>query len=84
MIVDYLNAEPYIPMPKQNKNKPLVLEQLIMLWIISISGLAIGLFVFFGELLAGSFAKHLKRQTGRTKRQDHTLKPSNEIVAWID
>ena len=68
LVDDYLNAEPYIPLPKKNKNKPLVLEQLIMLWIISISGLAIGLLVFFGELVAGGFAKHSKQQVGGTKR----------------
>ena len=74
-----MNAEPYIPLPKKNKNKPLVLEQLIMLWIISISGLAIGLFVFIGELVAGCFAKNLKQQQARrTNRQGHALKPSRE------
>ena len=79
LVDDYLNAEPYIPLPKKNKNKPLVLEQLIMLWIICISGLAIGLFVFMCELVAGCFAKHLKqKQAGRTNRQDQALKPSRE------
>ena len=79
-----MNAEPYIPLPKKNKNKPLVLEQLIMLWIISISGLAIGLLVFFGELAAGGFAKQSKQQVGGTKRQDHPSKQSDERGAWID
>ena len=32
LVDDYMNAEPYIPLPKKSKNKPLVLEQLIMLW----------------------------------------------------
>ena len=76
---DYLNAEPYKPLPKQNQEEPLELVQLIMLWIIYISGLSIGLFVFIGELVAGCFAKHLKQQqAGRTNRQDHALKPSRE------
>ena len=78
-----MNADPYIPLPKQNKNKPLVLEQLIMVWMISISGLTIGLSVFFGELMVVSFAKHLKQMTGRTKSQDNTSKQSDER-AWID
>ena len=73
LVDDYMNAEPYIPLPKKNKNKPLVLEQLIMLWIISISGWAIGLLVFFGELVAGGFSKHLKRQAGRQR---------NRIILW--
>ena len=79
MVDNYLHTEPYIPLPKQNINKPLVLVQLIMLWIIYFSGLAIGLFAFIGELVAGCFAKHLKQQqAGRTKRQDHALNPSRE------
>ena len=55
-----------------------------MLWIISISGLAIGLLVFFGELAAGGFAKQSKQQAGGTKGQDHPSKQSDERGAWID
>ena len=92
LVDNHLNAEPYIPLPKQNKNKPLELVQLIMLWIIYISGLAIGLFVFIGELVAGCFAKHLnQKQAGGTNRQDQALKPSREsqggtlitVLDWI-
>ena len=57
---DYMNAEPYIPQPKENDNKPLVNVQLLMLWILWASGLAAGLLAFLGELMAGGLAKHLK------------------------
>ena len=74
-----MNAEPYEPLPKQNTDNPLGLVELIMLWIIYISGLAIGLLIFIGELVAGCFTKHLKQhQAGRTKRQGHAFKPSRE------
>ena len=55
-----MNAEPYIPQPKENDNKPLVNVQLMMLWILWASGLAAGLLAFLGELMAGGLAKHLK------------------------
>ena len=68
LLDNYLNADPYIPLPKQNDNKPLVFEQLIMLWLISGLTLTAGLFVFFGELIAGGFAKHTKKHAGATQQ----------------
>lgn len=70
-----MNADPYIPLPKQNENEPLVFEQLIMLWFVWVSGLAVGLIAFFGELVAAKRAKHIKRITGPRQTQDITLHP---------
>ena len=61
---DYMNAEPYEPQPKENVNKPLVNVQLMMLWLIWVSGLAAGTFAFFGELMAEGMTRHLKQITG--------------------
>ena len=58
---NYMNAEPYIPQPKENDNKPLVNVQLMMLWLIWVSGLTAGLFAFFGEFMAEGISKHLKQ-----------------------
>ena len=76
---NYMNAEPYIPQPKENVNKPLVFVQLMMLWLIWVSGLAAGLFVFFGELMAKGIADHLKQITWPRQRQDNTLHPMTEM-----
>ena len=54
---DLINADPYIPLPKESDNKPLVITQLMMLWIIWGSGLTAGLLAFFGEHLARKIAK---------------------------
>ena len=53
---DLMNADPYIPLPKENDNKPLVMTQLMMLWIIWGSGLTAGLFAFVGEHVARKIA----------------------------
>ena len=52
----YMEAEPYIPLPKENVNQPLVFDQLMMLWIIWGSGLTAGLFAFVGEHVARKIA----------------------------
>ena len=51
-----MNEDPYIPLPKENDNKPLVITQLLMLWIIWGSGLTAGLFAFVGEHVARKIA----------------------------
>ena len=83
LVNDYLNADPYIPLPKQNENKPLVFEQLIMLWLISVLTLTAGLFVFFGELIAGGFAKRTKKHAGATQ-QVNIFQPVNGRGALIE
>ena len=72
---NYMNAEPYIPQPKENINKPLVFMQLAMLWLIWISGLTAGIIAFFGELTAGGFTTHQKKITGTRQRKDNTIHP---------
>ena len=64
-----MEAEPYIPLPKENINQPLVFEQLMMLWLIWVSGLTAGIFAFFGELTAGSLSKNPKM----TQRNDSSI-----------
>ena len=51
-----MNADPYIPLPTENDNKPLVITQLMMLWIIWGTGLTAGFFAFIGEHLARKMA----------------------------
>ena len=61
-----MEAEPYIPLPKENVNQPLVFNQLLMLWIIWVGGLTAGLFALFGEFfycLNGQNPKNQKRHT---------------------
>ena len=61
-----MEAEPYIPLPKENINQPLVFDQLMMLWIIWVGGLSAGIFAFFGEIIAGKIPKDKKKLTTRT------------------
>ena len=70
----YMEAEPYIPLPKENVNQPLVFNQLIMLWIIWVGGLTAGIFAFFGEFIAGRIPKDQKRLTTNL-RQDTLIYP---------
>ena len=58
---NYINAERYQPLPKQNNNKPLVITQLMMLWLIWLSGLTVGLFVFFGEFTARGIGNYMAK-----------------------
>ena len=60
-----MEAEPYIPLPKENINQPLVFNQLMMLWIIWVGGLAAGIFAFCGEFIAGHIPKDQKKLTTR-------------------
>ena len=60
-----MNADPYIPLPKENDNKPLVMTQLMMLWIIWVGGLTAGILGFFGEFIAGHIPKDQKKLTTR-------------------
>ena len=59
----YMEAEPYIPLPKENVNQPLVFDQLMMLWIIWVGGLTAGIFAFFVEFMASHIPKDQKRLT---------------------
>ena len=70
----YMEAEPYIPLPKENVNQPLVFDQLMMLWIIWVGGLAAGILAFFGEFIAGCIPKDQKRLTPRIG-QDSLIHP---------
>ena len=54
---DLMNADPLIPLPIENDNKPLVFTQLSMLWLIWVSGLIAGVLAFLGELVARIIAK---------------------------
>ena len=72
---NYMEAEPYIPLPKKNVNQPLVFEQLMMLWLIWVSGLTAAVFSFFGELTAGSIAKNPKKITRTRQRKDDVIHP---------
>ena len=67
-----MNAEPYIPLPKQNKNKPIVSTQLMMLWLIWLSGLIAGLLIFFGEVMA--------MKLGNQSMHDPSVYPMNEMA----
>ena len=73
---NHMEADPYIPLPKQNENKPLVFEQLIMLWLISGLSLTAGLLIFLCELIAGGFAKRTKKHA-RATQQVNLFQPSN-------
>ena len=77
-----MEADPYIPLPEQNENKPLVFEQLIMLWLISVLSLTAGLFIFFCELIAGGFAKRKRKHAVTT--QGNIIKPFNGRGAWAE
>ena len=66
---NYMNAEPLIPLPKENNNKPLVIIELMMLWLIWASGLIAGLFLFILEQIVG----HMKRH--KHGRQQDTIYP---------
>ena len=79
---NHMEADPYIPLPKQNENKPLVFEQLIMLWLISVLSLTAGFLIFFCELIAGAFAKRTRKHAGTT--QVNILKPFNGRGAWAE
>ena len=70
----YMEAEPYIPLPKENVNQPLVFDQLMMLWIIWVGGLAAAIFAFFGEFIAGHIPKDQKRLTPNLG-QDNLIHP---------
>ena len=65
-----MEAEPYIPLPKQNVNQPLVFNQLLMLWIIWAGGLTAALFAFFGELIFSRFGQISEDQKKLTTRID--------------
>ena len=76
-----MEADPYIPLPKQNENKPLVFEQLIMLWLISVLSLTAGLLIFLCELIAGAFAKRKRKHAGTTQVN---IQPFNGRGAWAE
>ena len=93
LLDDYMDAEPFIPLPKENVNKPLVNVQLMMLWLIWVSGLGAGLLVFIGEVMAEGIIEHLKhvlvhlqlmseqvkKLTWPIPNQDVTIYPMNEM-----
>ena len=59
-----MDAEPDIPMPKENDGKPLFFVQLIMLWLFWTSGMAASVMVFLGELMAIAVSKRLRPRAG--------------------
>ena len=76
---DLMNADPLIPLPIENDNKPLVFTQLSMLWLIWVSGLIAGVLAFFGELVARIIAKKPMPKTGQSQRHHRTIQPMTEI-----
>ena len=76
---NYMDAEPYIPQPKENINEPLVFLQLMMLWFIWIGGLTVAIFAFFGEITAGGIAKKPKKITWTGQRQDNAIQPMPQM-----
>ena len=62
MVAVHMDAEPYIPLPTKNVDKPLTIMQLTGLWFIWGIGLSVGIFVFLGEFLAGIKAKKPKNR----------------------
>ena len=70
----YMEAEPYIPLPKQRVNQPLVFDQFMMLWIIWVGGLTAGILAFFGEFIAGHIPKDQKKLTTKIG-QDSVIHP---------
>ena len=80
-----MEAEPYIPLPKQNVNQPLVFDQFMMLWIIWVGGLTAGILAFFGEFIAGHIPTDQKRLTPNLG-QDNLIHPmaSKPAVLAVD
>ena len=76
---DLMNADPLIPLPIENDNKPLVFTQLSMLWLIWVSGLIAGVLAFFGELVGRVIAKKPMPITGQSQRYHRTIQPMTEI-----
>lgn len=74
-----MDAEPDIPMPKENDGKPLIFVQLIMLWLIWTSGLAASGLAFLGELVAVAIAKRLRPKAGPRQGQGIA---SEHTTAW--
>ena len=67
-----MNGEPFIPLPKQRHNKPLMPVQLLMLWLMWACGVTAGLIVFLVELKAGVKERHKEvRKIAWTRRQDN-------------
>ena len=63
MVDVHMNAEPLIPLPKKNTDKPLNVRQLMGLWFIWGISAAAGILVFLTEFLVGIKAKHPKNLT---------------------
>ena len=78
----YMEAEPYIPLPKENVNQPLVFDQLMMLWIIWVGGLSAAIFAFSGEFIAGHIPKDQKRLTPNLG-QDNLIHPMASKPAML-
>ena len=58
-----MNAEPLIPLPKKNTDKPLNIRQLMGIWFIWGVSITAGVLVFLSEILVGIRAKHQKNLT---------------------
>ena len=54
----YIDQEPLETLPKQRKDKPLNLIQLVTLWFVWSSGAMVGLLMFLIELLSGVRDRH--------------------------
>ena len=59
---DYMNAKPFIPLPKQRHNEGLKSVQLLMLFLILAFGLTLGILAFFVEFSVGPKRKQHKVQ----------------------
>ena len=74
-----MDAEPDIPLPKENDGKPLFFVQLIMLWLFWTSGMAASGMVFLGELMSTAIARRLRPMAG--PRQVQGIAPVHQM-AW--
>ena len=74
-----MDAEPDIPLPKENDGKPLFFVQLIMLWLLWTSGMVASGMAFLGELMAIAIAKRLRPMAGPRHVQDIS---SVHTMAW--
>ena len=72
MVDVHMNAEPLIPLPKKNTDKPLNIRQLMGLWLIWGISITAGILVFLGEFLVGirdKRPKNLSKKKGTSLRK---------------
>ena len=75
-----MNAEPLIPLPTKNTDKPLNIRQLMGLWFIWCISIAAGILVLLCELMVGILAEHTKYT--QIKKGTKVEKIQKKIRAW--